>query len=93
MAGFASNTGTTGRLKHIDLREEWVQELRSNSTIKVKVDTTFNKSDQFTKIIPVTDFQRLEDEMMPEIPNEGDDEVDVSLPAAADLAMRGDADQ
>ena len=35
--GFASNTGTTGRLKHIDLREEWVQELRSNSTIKVKV--------------------------------------------------------
>ena len=91
--GFASNTGTTGRLKHIDLREGWVQELRSNSTIKVKVDTAFNKSDQFTKIISVTDFQRLEDEMMPEIPNEGDDEVDESLPAASDLAMRGDADQ
>ena len=62
-------------------------------TWESSVDTALNKSDQFTKIIPVTDFQRLEDEMMPEIPNEGDDEVDRSLPAASDLAMRGDADQ
>ena len=41
----------------------------------------------------MTDFRRLEDEMMPEIPNESDDEVDGSLPTASDLAMRGDADQ
>ena len=59
----------------------------------MKVDTTINKSDQFTKIIPVIEFQRLEDEMMPEVPDEGEDAVDTSLPTEADLAMRGDADQ
>ena len=68
-------------------------ELRSNSTIKVKVDTAANKSDQFTKIIPAIEFQRLEDEMMPEVPDEGEDAADMSLPAGAGLAMRGDADQ
>ena len=43
--------------------------------------------------IPAIEFQRLEDEMMPEVPDEGEDAVDVSLPTGADLAMRGDADQ
>ena len=46
----------------------------------MKVDTAANKSDQFTKIIPAIEFQRLEDEMMPEVPDEGEDAVDVSLP-------------
>ena len=77
----------------IDLRDEWVQELRSNSTIKVKVDTAINKSDHFTKIIPNVEFQRMEDEMMPEVPDEGDGPANTSLPASGELAMRGDADQ
>ena len=65
--GFASNTGTVGRLKHIDLRNEWVKQLRSAETIKVKEDTKTNKADQFTKILSTPEYQKGEDELMPEV--------------------------
>jgi hypothetical protein len=52
-------------MKHIDLRECWVQEMRSKATIKQKCDGTANKADQMTKILPLNAFKAEEDELMP----------------------------
>lgn len=43
--GFAEQSGNVGRMKHIDLRSSWVQDMRSNSTTKVKVAGTENRAD------------------------------------------------
>ena len=49
--GFIENTCTIGRLKHIDLRQSWVQTLRDREQLEyVKVPGEFNKADFFTKI-------------------------------------------
>ena len=53
------------RMKHIDLRECWVKEMRSNETIKQKCDGTANKANQMTKILPLNAFKAEEDEIMP----------------------------
>ena len=50
--GFVTNTGTSSRMKHIDLREKWVQMVRDLQEIAYKhVDGTLNKADPFTKIM------------------------------------------
>ena len=63
--GFADCVEGVGRMKHTDLRECWVQEMRSNATIKQKCDGTANKADQMTKILPLNAFKAEEDELMP----------------------------
>ena len=63
--GFVDCVEKVGRMKHIDLRECWVQELRSNVTIKQKCDATANKADQMTKTLPLNAFKAEEDELMP----------------------------
>ena len=63
--GFAGKTDGTGKMKHIDLREDWVRDLKSNDIIRVKVPGTLNQADPFTKILPLSDFQEHEDEIMP----------------------------
>ena len=48
-----------------DLHECWVQQMRSDETIKQKCDGTANKADQMTKILPLNAFKAEEDELMP----------------------------
>ena len=63
--GFAGKTDGTGKMKHIDLREDWVRDLKSNDIIRTKVPGELNQADAFTKILPLSDFQDHEDEIMP----------------------------
>ena len=52
-------------MKHIDLREQWVEQMRLNDTIKLKCDGTANKADQMTKILPLNAFKAEEAELVP----------------------------
>ena len=63
--GFADCVEGVGRMKHIDLRSCWVQQMRSDETIKIKCDGTANKADHFTKILPLEAFKTEENELMP----------------------------
>ena len=66
---FASNTALKMLLKHIDVRQEGVRQLRDSGVVKViHVDTTSNLADIMTKILPVAVFTRLRDSMMIECP-------------------------
>ena len=56
-----------GSVTTTNVRNAWVQQLRSAETIKVKEDTKTNKADQFTKVLNTTDYQKGEDELMPEV--------------------------
>ena len=62
---FTNDTAYKSKLKHIDVRQEWVKTLRDKSILcPVHVDTNDNLADLFTKILPKVDFQRLRDSMM-----------------------------
>ena len=51
--GFARNNGGAGKMKHIDIRGAWVQQLRDKGEIEiVHVPGTKNPADFFTKILP-----------------------------------------
>ena len=63
--GFADCVEGVGRMKHIDLREQWVQQMRLNDTVKVKCDGTANKADQMTKVLPLNAFKDEEAKLMP----------------------------
>ena len=63
--GFADCVEGVGRMKHIDLRENSIQEMRSDKTITEKCDGKVNKADSFTKILPLCGFQEIEDDLMP----------------------------
>lgn len=63
--GFADCVEGVGRMKHIDLRENWIQEMRSDKTTKEKCDGKVNKADSFTKVLPLCGFQEIEDDLMP----------------------------
>ena len=53
------------KLKHIDVRQEWVQALREHSVLKTEyVNTKENLADFFTKILDNDTFVRLRDDMM-----------------------------
>ena len=55
------------KLKHIDVRQQWVEWLRDKSLCKLKyVNTKENLSDFFTKLLETDTFQRLRDAMMTE---------------------------
>ena len=62
---FTNDTAYKSKLKHIDVRQEWVKTLRDKNILcPVHVDTNNNLADLFTKILPKGDFQRLRDSMM-----------------------------
>ena len=66
--GFINNTATIGRMKHIDLRKEWVRTLRDRSEIDfIKVDGEDNPADFFTKILTGPKFKQSQDRMMKEL--------------------------
>ena len=63
--GFINNTGSPQRLKHIDLRLAWVNQLRDHSRVEfVKVIGTENPADFFTKIQGYPAFKEAEERMM-----------------------------
>jgi len=59
--GFINNTGTIGQMKHIDLRQAWVQDLSNRDHLDiVRRDGSSNKADFFTKIIMGTQLRDAE---------------------------------
>jgi hypothetical protein len=63
--GFAGKSDGTGEMKHIDLREAWIKELKSDDIIRVKVPGTLDQTEPFTKILSLSEFQAHEDAIMP----------------------------
>ena len=63
--GFIQNTGKIGRMKHIDLREAWVKDLRDRQHIEfIRKTGPENPADFFTKIITGSQFKAAEDRLM-----------------------------
>jgi len=59
-AVFVNDTAHKTKLKHIDVRQQWVQTLRDKNILRlVHVDTKDNATDLFTKILGKQDFTRL----------------------------------
>ena len=57
--GFAKHNGGATRMKHIDIREAWVQQIRDNKEISIlKICGKKNPSDFFTKVMAKTEFDR-----------------------------------
>ena len=66
---FTNDTAFRTRLKHIDVRQQWVRVLRDKSILIPKhVPTKVNMADLFTKILGTDDFIRLRDLMMIPLP-------------------------
>jgi len=57
--GFARNTGGNSKMKHIDIREQWVQDIRQQGRICInKIGTRSNPADFFTKLMVNSEFDR-----------------------------------
>ena len=57
--GFARNNGGGTKMKHLDIRMQWVQEIRDKKKIKIhKVAGPHNRSDFFTKLMTKSEFKR-----------------------------------
>ena len=70
--GFITNTCSIGRMKHIDLRESWVEQLRKKGVIKwIKVPGTANRADTFTKILQGAEFEKGTADLMVPLPTQG----------------------
>ena len=53
-------------MKHIDMRDGWVQQLRDHSKVKFhKIAGTDNDADFFTKVLPIPAFEKAMSKMMP----------------------------
>ena len=62
---FADDTVVKSRMKHIDVRQEWVQTLRDRDVFKlIHVPTMYNVADIGTKILLYPTFVRLRDMIM-----------------------------
>ena len=67
---FVNDTAYKTKLKHIDVRQEWVRTLRNKNILRpVHVDTKINAADLFTKILGKQDFLRLRDMVMKQLPS------------------------
>ena len=62
---FVNDTAYKTKLKHIDVRQKWVQTLRDKNILRpVHVDTKDNAADLFTKILGKQDFTQLRSMIM-----------------------------
>ena len=62
---FVNYTAYKTKLKHIDVRQKWVQTLRDKDILRpVHVNTKDNTADLFTKILGKQDFTRLRSAIM-----------------------------
>ena len=58
--GFARNNGGGSRMKHIDVREDWVQSIRDKKWIVIqKIGTRENPADFLTKLFSQAEFDRI----------------------------------
>ena len=74
--GFARNNGGNGRMKHIDIRAAWVQQLRDSDRIKlVQVARTNNEADYFTKILPLPASIATQRILMHDLPGNSQESV------------------
>ena len=63
--GFILNTGAVTRMKHIDMRSSWIDQLRSLDQIEYeRVPGDTNRADPFTKILAGKAFQRWQETLM-----------------------------
>jgi len=63
--GFIHNTGTIGRMKHIDLRSSWMEVLRCRKELDwVRIPGEQNEADFFTKVLTGKKFKEGQDLMM-----------------------------
>ena len=66
---FTNDTVIRTKLKHIDVRQDWVRVLRDHDIIVPKhIPSADNLADFFTKILFEAIFIRLRDQMMTELP-------------------------
>jgi hypothetical protein len=66
---FSKNSCFKSKLKHIDVRQEWVKTLRDKSLLTpTHVKSADNLADLFTKILPPATFIRLRDHIMKTLP-------------------------
>ena len=57
-----------GKMKHIDLRNAWIQQLRNNKIVDIiKVPGSRNGADFFTKLLPRTEFCKHEAKLMKDL--------------------------
>ena len=57
--GFFRNTGAGGKMKHIDIRLGWVQQIRDRSLVDwEKIPGELNPADAMTKLLEGRDFER-----------------------------------
>jgi hypothetical protein len=85
---FASNLGGTSqsKLKHIDLRRAFVEQLRDTSEIEVlKILGTENPANFFTKVLSGAEFKRESDPLM--------DRVELGVKMKGMLRIRGHGDR
>ena len=55
---FMEDSGSNTRLKHIDLRQNWVKEMRDRDIVVPEhIPSADNLADTFTKPLPKTTFQ------------------------------------
>ena len=68
--GFVKNTGTPGRMKHIDLRNSWVDQVRNLNELEyIHIDGPNNKADVYTKIIQGESFVKEQSRVMTPLKN------------------------
>ena len=66
---FSKGNVRRSKLKHIDVRQQWVEWLRDRTLVNLcHVDTKLNRADFFTKILDVDTFVRLRSMMMTDQP-------------------------
>ena len=62
---FANNTASAGRMKHIDVRCDWMRSLRDRSKVKFeKVPGASNPADFMTKLLTGPEFVRQNEELV-----------------------------
>jgi hypothetical protein len=67
---FTRNTAMRSKLKHIDVRQEWVHTLRDKNVLCPEhVPTEYNLADMFTKILSATIFIKLRSRVMHTVPS------------------------
>jgi len=61
---FAENTLGVGRMKHLDLRSEWIRQMKDNQEVVfIKVDGKTNLADFFTKVLSPGEHHEYANEM------------------------------
>ena len=76
---FSKGNVRRSKLKHIDVRQQWVEWLRSQDLVNLSyVDTKVNPADFFTKILDIDTFIRLRDMMMVNRPIDADKAINTA---------------